>query len=290
MARQNGAEKDSSANGGQSRPSASSAVSNKKEQGTVINSTSKSTTRNTVAAAAPLIGVMLAVLAASSLLLLHDGAVPSDVIRIAVAFAALVAFQTAASALSLERETKRRLQHALTGYGLVVASDFFPLPVRVGGMLFGAAGIWFLAVFYRATFLQFFGELLRPTEIQQGGVLPGAFYFLLGTGLVWGLFRKDVANYALLCLSLADPIAALVGQAIRSPKLTPSASVAGSAACFATAWMVGYLLLRPNYSLWSISRGALFCTIAEAAAFSTGINDNFSIPIVTAFAIEGISY
>lgn len=259
-----------------------------------VNGSSPGTTTSKAAAAAataaPIVGVTVAAIAAASLLV--DA--PQDVLRGAATIALFVLFQAAASApaLALDREFKRRWQHALTGYGLVVASDFFPIAPFAAVLVLAAGGIWFLAAYCRAAFLQCFGGLLRPAERKQGdgAALPGAFYFVLGAGAVWALFPREVANYAVLCLSLADPVAAFVGQSVRSPKITESASAAGCAACFATAWTIGYVTLRQeDYSLWSISRGALFCTIAEASS-SIGINDNISMPLVTALAIEGISY
>lgn len=218
------------------------------------------------------------------------GAVGIWLLRGALTIGGLVALQPATASLALERETKRRLQHALTGCALALASEYFPRRVMNIALTAAAAGLWYLARFRRDAFCQVFGPLLRPAELAEGGSLPGAFYFLVGTVAVGSWFPPDVANYALLCLSLADPMASWVGRSIRSPMITSSASVAGSAACFVTAWLVGFFLLaaRPEYSSWSLARGALGCTLAEAAAVPLGINDNLLLPLVTAGAIQGI--
>ena len=251
------------------------------------NSSNSSSSVRTVNAttAAPIVVVVLVTIAATSLSL----DVPSQQwFPAAVSIGTVVLFQVATAALfQFERETKRRLQHAITGFCFVQAPKFLPLLPLITALSVAAAGIWYLCHFQRDTFLAFFGGLLRPVELKRG--LPGAFYFIIGTVLVWSFFSLRVANYALLCLSLADPIAAYVGQSIRSPRLTLSASVAGSVACFATAWIIGWLTLgQDGYSMWSILRGAVLCTVAEAIALPGGINDNLTIPLFTAFAIEGI--
>jgi dolichol kinase len=236
-----------------------------------------------VRTAAPIAAVVLVTVAATGLLL----EAPSQMLQVGISVSLIVLLQVAASLLSLERESKRRLQHATTGFCFVMAPKFFPLPPLITAMSVAAAGIWYLSKYQRDTFLSFFGGLLRPFEVKSG--LPGAFYFIVGTVAVWTLFSMDVSNYALLCLSLADPIAAVVGQSIRSPKLTLSSSVAGSFACFVTAWIIGVATLgQEGYSMWTILRGAVVCTVAEAISLPGGLNDNLLIPVLTGFAINGI--
>ena len=233
--------------------------------------------------AAPIAAVVLVTVAATAMSL----EAPSQILQVGFSISVIVIFQIAASLLSLERESKRRLQHLTTGLCFVLAPKFFPLPPLIIAMSLAAAGIWYLAKFQRDTFLSFFGGLLRPVEVKSG--LPGAFYFIIGTVAVWSFFSLDVANYSLLCLSVADPIAASVGQSIRSPRLTQSSSVAGSFACFATAWVIGLVTLgQEGYTMWSILRGAVVCTVAEAIALPGGLNDNLLIPVLTGFAIKGI--
>jgi dolichol kinase len=95
-----------------------------------------------------------------------------------------------------------------------------------------------------------------------------------------------IARYAVECLSIADPLAAWVGQSIESPKITKSSSVAGSSACFLVAWMIGWVFFNKERSLLSITLGACGCTISEALPFA---NDNLIIPIVTAIFLELVS-
>ena len=130
--------------------------------------------------------------------------------------------------------------------------------------------------------MKLLGPLLRPAELE-GRRLPGAFYFLVGTGTVFAFFPLDTARYAVECLALADPFAAFVGQSLllRSRMITKSASVAGSAACFVMALLVGVAFLQ-NGGVLRITMGALACTFGEAV--SCGLDDNLTIPVVTALA------
>lgn len=208
---------------------------------------------------------------------------------------ALVGFQLAVARLNLNRETKRRWQHGLTGRALVLVSYVLPLRVAIPALCAGAAGIAYLRWCQPRAFVQHFGPLLRPYEARGRWALPGAFYFLIGTALTAALFPLSTARYAVDCLSVADPVAAWVGQSYPSRKVHASASVAGCASCFVTAWAIGALYFLPvlnvhslqSPALWMvggrISAGALACTIAEALPLG---NDNLQIPLATAAAVH----
>jgi len=218
------------------------------------------------------------------------------------------------------RERKRRWQHAITGHVFVLISYVLPLRVCVMALLAGAAGVYYLRAQRPTLYLDLFGPLLRPEEMEEtpsstsstssgeddGGAkrgggsvvavgrLPGAFYFLLGTAATAAAFPAGVGRYAVECLALADPVAAYAGRAFRSPRLNSSSSAAGSAACFVAAWIVGYFYLSDTFAddgggdsgtiPWGkITVGALACTVAEAVPV---VNDNLQIPLVTAGAVR----
>jgi dolichol kinase len=216
----------------------------------------------------------------------------------------VVVFQVAAARLNLDREAKRRFQHAITGHALVQISHYLPVPLCIAVLSVACAGIWYIRMYQSEVYFQLFVPLLRPHELDSDEgrpkVLPGAFYFLLGTTMSAVLFPMPIARYAVECLSLADPMAAWVGQSISSPKLLPrwtqsSASLAGSTACFATAWCIGYIMLlywvddddddddRAPVSIPCLTVAALACCIAEAMPM---VNDNLSIPLVTALSVQ----
>lgn len=191
----------------------------------------------------------------------------------------VVAFQVIVARVSLKRETKRRLQHALTGHALVQISYVLPREIALALLVLGAAGIYVLHQFYPSKFQQAFGALLRPHESQQ---LPGAFWFLVGTAITVMLVKDwIVIRYAVECLALADPMASWIGSTMRSPKINAGSSVSGCLACFATAVAVGKVMLV-NPSHYTLGVGALVCTVAEASPYG---NDNLNIPILTALAV-----
>jgi dolichol kinase len=85
-------------------------------------------------------------------------------------------------------------------------------------------------------------------------------------------------------LALADPVASWIGSTISSPKLNKGTSVSGCIACFVTAFVVGWFMLNDSHrDVITISIGALTCTVAEGLPFG---NDNLSIPIMTALAVD----
>jgi dolichol kinase len=222
-----------------------------------------------------------------------------QVFQLALTVALVVAFQFAAARLRIGREAKRRWQHAITGHAFVVASYFLPIQACVPCLAVGAAGIWYLRFYRTDLFQKSFGPLLRPHE-TSGNRLPGAFYFLLGTALAAALFPIRTARYAVECLSICDPIAAYVGRSATArgrpwnAKVHESASLAGSAACFLSAWAIGHLYLAGNggdgdgsEDPFSVRRaifaGAAACCVSEAVPFG---NDNLLIPLATGAAVH----
>lgn len=192
----------------------------------------------------------------------------------------VVVFQVLVARVSLKTETKRRLQHALTGHALVQISYVLPREMAFVLLALGAAGIYIMQKYYPSKFRRAFGALLRSNEYRE---LPGAFWFLVGSAITV-LVVKDytIIRYAVECLALADPMASWIGSTIRSRKINGGSSVSGCVACFATAVAVGKVMLS-NPSNYTLGIGALACTIAEASTYG---NDNLNIPILTALAVD----
>jgi dolichol kinase len=206
----------------------------------------------------------------------------SELTRFAILFTTVIAFQAVVARFPLEREAKRRWQHALTGHAMVQISYILPPILCKLGLFMGAIVIWYFRTYQSEHFLKAVGPIMRPHELA-GQQLPTAFYFAVGCLITIALFPMPIARYAVECLSLADPLAAWFGQSIASPRITKSSSVAGSSACFVAAWMIGWMFFYKERSLLSITLGACGCTISEALPFT---NDNLIIPIVTAFSIQ----
>ena len=207
----------------------------------------------------------------------------------------------------------RRIQHIFTGLLLLLLSHVIP-PYPLGFVLLSLATA---SLYYIHTkrihseewdewYVQKFGGLLRRheigewEEISHGAttkkkkrktppLLPGAFHFLLGTSLAALFFPADVARTALLVLSLADPMAGIVG-----------ASIAGSAACALTAVLCTYAYVRspgsigPALSFRSRAGVGAMTAFAEAVAgrhvlptkWGEGVmDDNLWIPLVVGCSI-----
>lgn len=203
----------------------------------------------------------------------------------------------------VEKETKRRFQHALTGHVIVQISYLLPKHVGIVCLLCAAIFIYTLRTYYPESFFTAVGPLLRPCEISGEQRLPGALYFVCGT-LLTLVFIDDmtIVRYAIECLSIADPIASWIGSTIVSPKLNKGTTLAGCIGCFLSSWVVGYMMLDEsillkssidgsnpttnndnNSLLFAITIGAMACTIAEGLPFG---NDNLNIPLLTAFAVN----
>jgi len=192
----------------------------------------------------------------------------------------VVAFQVLIAKVDVARETKRRLQHALTGHALVQISHVLPRMVALTLLFLGSGGMYILHQYFPSHFHQAFGGLLRPNESIQ---LPGAFWFLTGITMTILLIEDwDIIRYAVECLALADPMASFVGSKIPSFSINSGSSISGCLACFGTAWIVGIWML-PNIPFHVQLAGALACTIAEATTFG---NDNLNIPILTALTVQ----
>lgn len=217
-----------------------------------------------------------------------------------------------ARAPNVQKETKRRFQHALTGHALVQISYVLPTSISLVLLSIGSIGMVVAKTFYFDQFLQAFGGLLRPKELS-GEVLPGAFYFLIGTAItISGLVTTDIriARYSVECLALADPMASWIGSDVlpNSPKFsmptkgggTRTSSFSGCVACFATAFVVGWWMLvytadnnnnneedaaksTSPFTFTTLFAGAVACTIAEGLPFG---NDNLNIPVITAFVVD----
>lgn len=200
-------------------------------------------------------------------------------LQLVVCFVFVVGFQVAVARFQIEREAKRRWQHLLTGHAFVVVSYVLPISYCIPALLAGAAGMYYMRFYQSELFMKTFGPLLRSHE-KEGTQLPGAFFFLLGTALTALIFPIRAARYAVECLAVVDPVAAWIGQSIKSPRINSRSSLAGSAACFVTAGIIGHLYSLP---LACIAAGATACCLAEASPIG---NDDIVIPIASALAVS----
>jgi dolichol kinase len=225
----------------------------------------------------------------------------SLLIRGSLLFILVILFQYfIARAPNVQKETKRRYQHALTGHALVQISYVIPKSISILLLCLGCILMYIMKAYYFNIYIKSFGPLLRPNELS-GEILPGAFYFLLGTLITICGFNIQIARYSVECLALSDPMASWIGSSIPSPKITKSSSLSGCIACFITSCIIGYWMLILNnsndndndndngnssskpFTITTLFIGATVCTIAEGLPFG---NDNLNIPVITAFVVE----
>ena len=181
---------------------------------------------------------------------------------------------------------QRRIQHAATG--LVFVGISYIIPPFPAALMLLVADVALFALHRsrlkseaaQEMYMKLFGALLRPHERTN---LPGAFYFVLGTAASL-TFPINVARLSVLCLSLGDPVAAVVGTTIGGPKLVMGKSWSGTAACWGVCFVLGIGVMGFNASESAIA--ALFATLAELFSSGIGIDDNFLIPITTCIGLH----
>ena len=132
-----------------------------------------------------------------------------------------------------------------------------------------------------------FGIIARPHERTKTN---GATYFLVSMFLLVLMFpQKPVVQLAVLVLAFADPAASVFGKLWGRRKLFKDKSFLGTSAFLVVAFAVvlGFLTLAvPAFgfpkALLVATVVAVFATVTEL--FSIRIDDNLSIPIVSALA------
>lgn len=119
--------------------------------------------------------------------------------------------QTQSTKLGLSRQDlhiQRKLQHFISGMMIYMASELFSVETDVT-VLLTFAFIYYILHLLRQRFEQVdkfylasFHGILRKEEVEMH-VLPGAFYFLLGSSLVLALFPTTIARLSILhvCIS-----------------------------------------------------------------------------------------
>ncbi|KAL4162819.1 hypothetical protein PRNP1_003351 [Phytophthora ramorum] len=198
---------------------------------------------------------------------------------------------------------QRKLQHVGTGAMIYIASGFF-------GRAAGASVLLFFALLFyglhklrgendavNAAYVKCFQSILRQHEVSRTA-LPGAYYFLLGSGFSLAMFPPRVARLAILHLSVGDPAAALFGTLYGRHKLVAlvgrlggNKSLEGSVGCFCitvvTTFMV--LMLEQDFYLEGVDDEvagtiSLAAGVGGAAAELLDIggwDDNLTLPLLS---------
>ena len=183
-------------------------------------------------------------------------------------------------------EVKRKSFHLLT---LVYIFAYWALPRDK--ILWGMGALIFCVVVFEGFRMRFpafnrkiqkmFGAAYRESEINSISGLPwtlsGSFFTML-------LFNdKAIVVSSLLYLALGDASAALVGKRIGKRKIFWEKTLEGSLACFLVCFMIGLCFFKLPIAL----AGAFAAAVIEL--FPWALNDNFWMPIISAFVLTQIS-
>ena len=127
--------------------------------------------------------------------------------------------------------------------------------------------------------------ILRPHEsVGRLGIdkLTGSTWMLMAGVLTFAFFPKEVAVAAFAMLIVGDAAAALIGRKFgRHLMGRGNKTVEGSAAFFFTAFLISCAV--PGLPWHVAIAGAIVATLVEV--YITGIDDNFTIPILASFAM-----
>lgn len=120
----------------------------------------------------------------------------------------------------------------------------------------------------------------------------GNTWFALAMTIITAIFRDPLlVAAAVVGWTFGDPAAEIIGRAIPSKKFFDGEkTVAGSLGCFfvsALAYWGFFQTLGTGGDILSASLiGAAATTLAEVFSLSFSVNDNFTIPLVTALALS----
>jgi glycerol-3-phosphate acyltransferase PlsY len=183
-------------------------------------------------------------------------------------------------------EIKRKSFHLLT---LIYIFAYCVLPVEK--ILWAMGVLVFIVMVFEGFRMRFpafnrkvqkmIGSAYRESEINGISGLPwtlsGSFFTML-------LFKdKAIVVASLLYLALGYASAALVGKRIGKRKIFWGKTLEGSLACFLACFMIGLYFFKLPIAL----AGAFAAAVIEL--FPWALNDNFWMPIISAFVLTQIS-
>ena len=194
----------------------------------------------------------------------------------------------ASDQLTLNREVQRKLIHIFfsvipIGYWLGWDRN-----IILGLCLFLAVGFLVADILRikfalaRRYFVFIFSKLLREDELEKD--LTGATYLFWGMSATVFLFFKEAAVPALLFVTFADPVAAIVGKRFGKHRVF-NKTVEGFEGFFLTAVLI--VVAFSPFGFWGFVI-ALLAALLEL--FPLKLNDNLIIPIVSGFLFNLIQW
>ncbi len=120
-----------------------------------------------------------------------------------------------------------------------------------------------------------FAPLMKKKEAVA---LTGVTYMLFGTSISLLAFSPEVASAALYFIALGDPVAAIVGKAVKGGAFVNGKTLAGSLAMFLACGGVGSFVIGFGFIVFI---GALTATVAELFAGANWLDDNMVVPVAS---------
>ena len=187
----------------------------------------------------------------------------------------------------------RSVVHALGGLSIVAGYQLLltPKTAIIAGIAW-CVWAWSLEVARRNNeplndlLMRFFGAVSRPHEryrVNSATWFGTAMLILTLTAPPWA------AVLGVLGLALGDPMAGIIGRRWGRTKLVNRRTLEGSSAFFATSFVAGLVWLALFHPLgWpmmiALAAGAALVG-ALTETFSTRIDDNLAVPVVTAWGV-----
>lgn len=143
---------------------------------------------------------------------------------------------------------------------------------------------WFGKLFYTIS-----APFVRGRERRT--IVGNTWFALIVTILSFLLRDPYLLAASIVGWTFGDPAAEIFGKLIRSPKFFDAEkSLAGVLGCFVTSFAAYYgffwVLGTGGAVLSAALTGAIATTLAEMFSLSFTINDNFTIPLVSALALS----
>lgn len=115
---------------------------------------------------------------------------------------------------------------------------------------------------------------------EESNRLSGSFFYILSVLVTILFFAKNIAISSLFILSIADPLSSFIGSRLGRVRFLGK-SLEGTM----TFFIVAFVILRVfSFSIPISAAGAVIASLTELFS-SRFIDDNLSIPLVTAVAL-----
>jgi len=193
----------------------------------------------------------------------------------------------------MKTETDRKVFHVLLGvipFGVYFMPEWFGFTSRQMTLLvLGGFSIPFICLdvgrrwipFFQKIFKWLAGHSMRESE-EMGFQLTGATWQFISFWLVLWYFKPDYAVPACLLLSISDAAAALVGKRWGKIRWIYNHTLMGTGAFILTGVLI-FIIGYPHLVLWKVFVVVVLTSICEALLHR--VNDNFSIPLISAILL-----